>query len=142
MNDNKYIKFLFKEIDKALKKEEVPVAALIVCNDTGKIIAKKHNKREVSHETINHAEILCISKANKRLKRKYLDNCSLYVTLEPCDMCKSIIKESRINSVYYLLPRNAEKKQYYKTNFLLWDNVLDKQVEYQQILTNFFKKRR
>jgi len=108
--EEKYINVLFKEVKKAQKKDEVPVAALIV-NEKGKVIAKAYNNREKTHLTINHAELICINKANKCMKNKILDTCSLYVTLEPCDMCKSVIKEARIKNVYYLLNRNSKKKQ-------------------------------
>jgi len=139
--EEKYINVLFKEVKKAQKKDEVPVAALIV-NEKGKVIAKAYNNREKTHLTINHAELICINKANKCMKNKILDTCSLYVTLEPCDMCKSVIKEARIKNVYYLLNRNSKKKQYFKTAFKLINNVSETQEKYQQILTNFFKKRR
>ena len=139
--DEKYINILFNEIKKAQDKDEVPVAALII-DDKGKIIAKAHNNREKSHLTINHAELICINKANKRMKNKILDKCSLYVTLEPCEMCKLVIKEARIKNVYYLLNRNSDKKQYSKTTFKLINNNLEIKKKYQQILTNFFKKRR
>jgi len=139
--EKKYIKLLLDEVKKAEKKDEVPVAALIV-NEKGKVIAKAYNNREKSHLTINHAELICINKANKCMKSKILDTCSLYVTLEPCDMCKAVIKEARIKSVYYLLNRNSEKKQYFKTAFKLINNEIENKEKYQQILTNFFKKRR
>lgn len=136
-----YIDVLFKEIKKALRKDEVPVASLIV-DEYNKIIAKAYNSRENTHSTLDHAEIKCILKANKCMRNKILNNCDLYVTLEPCDMCKTIIKEARIKNVYYLLERSKEKKQYFKTNFKNWkidDYTKDK---YKKILTNFFKKRR
>lgn len=140
--EDKYIRILMKEISKALRKDEVPVAALIVENETGKIVAKAFNKREDSFLTIDHAEIICISRANKCLKNKILSNCDLYVTLEPCSMCKEIIKESRIRNVYYLLERDITKKSYSKTNFRKWTGFDENKIRYQEILTNFFKKRR
>ena len=138
---NKYLEILFCEVNRALKKDEVPVAALIV-DENNKVIARAYNSRERTHSTLDHAEIKCILKANKRMKNKNLSNCSLYVTLEPCAMCKSIIKEARIKEVYYLIERNKEKKQYFKTNFQNWDINELKKLEYRKILTNFFKKRR
>lgn len=138
----KIIDVLFKELDKALKKEEVPVSALIVDNDTNKIVCKAYNSRECTHSTLAHAEIKCIIKANKRMKNKNLSNCSMYVTLEPCEMCKVIIKEARLKDVYYLVDRNKDKKQYFKTNFQNWKTDEVKKGEYKEILTNFFKKRR
>ena len=139
--DEKYLNVLLKEAKKAQSKDEVPISALIV-NDKGKIIAKAHNNREKTHLTINHAEIICINKANKCMKNKLLDNCSLYITLEPCDMCKVVIKEARIKNVYYLLNRNPDKKLHSKTSFKLINNHLAEKDNYQQLLANFFKKRR
>ena len=101
---------LIKESLKSLKHNDVPIAAFIVKND--KIISKAHNSRMQKHLTINHAEIMAISKANKKLKDFRLFDCDLYVTLEPCDMCMNVIKEARIKNVYYLIPRNANKKIY------------------------------
>ena len=140
--DYKYINILFKEIKKALRKNEVPVSALIVNNKNNNIIYKAYNSREKKFYTLDHAEIKCINKANKCMKNKILDNCDLYVTLEPCDMCKSIIKEARIKNVYYLLERNKNKKQYSKTNFQNWYVDENKKEEYRKIIANFFKKRR
>lgn len=137
----KYIDILFKEVNKAVKLDEVPVAALII-DDNNKLIAKAYNSREKTHSTLEHAEILCILKANKCMKNKNLSNCTLFVTLEPCEMCKAIIREARIKEVYYLIERSTEKKQYFKTNFKNWDIDIDIKEKYKKILTNFFKKRR
>lgn len=138
----KYIKILFSELNKALKRDEVPVAALVVNRKNGKVIARAYNNREKTYLTLNHAESICITKANKSLKNKILDSCDLYVTLEPCDMCKAIIKEARIKNVYYLLERNLEKKQYSKTNFENLNNFSKEKDKYKEILTTFFKKMR
>ena len=135
-----YVDILFKELNKALKQDEVPVSALIVKDN--KIIAKAFNSRENNFNTLDHAEIKCILLANKRLRNKNLSDCVMYVTLEPCEMCKIIIKEARIKEVFYLIERSKEKKQYFKTNFQNWDINEEKKNEYQEILENFFKKRR
>ena len=82
----------------AQKNDDVPVGAVIVCNN--KIIAKSHNKKERSNDATNHAEILAISKACKKRNSWHLDDCELYVTLEPCEMCAAAIKQSRIKNVY------------------------------------------
>ena len=111
--EEKYINELINLSKKSLKKSVVPIAALIT-DENGKIISKAYNTRNIKQQTINHAEILAITKANKKLKSWRLNKCTLYVTIEPCDMCKSVIKESRIQNVYYLLPRLPEKNQYNK----------------------------
>ena len=135
-----YIDELIKLSYKSLKKDEVPVAAIIVHND--KIIAKAHNTRKHSNKTIDHAEIKVITKANQKLKNWRLNNCTLYVTIEPCDMCKSVIKESRIQNVYYLLPRLPEKNQYNKTIFNKLKDMSEKEDKYQEIINKFWKNKR
>ena len=131
--EEKYIDELIKLSEKSLKKSEVPIAALII-DENGKIISKTHNTRNIKQQTINHAEILAIIKANKKLKSWRLNKCTLYVTVEPCDMCKSVIKESRIQNVFYLLPRLPEKNQYNKTIFNKLKDMSKKEDKYQEII--------
>lgn len=138
---DKYIKELIKLSKKSLKKNEVPIAALII-DEQGKIISKAHNTRNIKQQTINHAEILAIIKANKKLKTWRLNKCTLYVTIEPCEMCKSVIKESRIQNVYYLLPRLPEKNQYNKTKFNKIKNEEESENNYQEIINKFWKNKR
>ena len=93
-----YMKQALKEAEKAYKKLEVPVGAIIVKD--GKIIAKAHNQKETKTDTTKHAEILAIQKASKKLKSWRLINCEMYVTLEPCSMCAGAIINSRIKKIY------------------------------------------
>lgn len=139
--EEKYINELINLSKKSLKKSEVPIAALII-DENGKIISKAYNTRNIKQQTINHAEILAITKANKKLKSWRLNNCTLYVTIEPCDMCKSVIKESRIQNVYYLLPRLPEKNQYNKTIFNKLKDMSKKEGKYQEIINKFWKNKR
>ena len=90
----------------ALKHGDVPVSCIIVKNN--KIIAKEYNKRQKKNSPLAHAEILAIIKASKRIKTWNLNDCELYVTLEPCEMCKSIINEARIKKVYYILSKTKK----------------------------------
>lgn len=139
--EEKYINELINLSKKSLKKSEVPIAALIT-DENGKIISKAYNTRNIKQQTINHAEILAITKANKKLKSWRLNKCTLYVTIEPCDMCKSVIKESRIQNVYYLLPRLPEKNQYNKTIFNKLKDLSEKEGKYQEIINKFWKNKR
>lgn len=95
----KYMKEALKEAQKAYDKDEVPVGAIIVKNN--EIIARGHNLREKNQMSIDHAEIVAIRKASKKLKSWRLDDCDMYVTLEPCLMCAGAILQSRIKNVYY-----------------------------------------
>lgn len=96
---DEFINEAFKEAQKAYKRDEVPVGAVIVKN--GKIIARGYNQKEKSKNAIKHAEIIAIEKACKKLKNWHLDGCELYVTLEPCLMCCGAIIQSRIKKIYY-----------------------------------------
>jgi len=92
--------FMKKAIEMAKKSEkDVPVAAVIVKN--GKIIAKAVNEREKTQYTYAHAEMLAISEANKKLKNWRLNDCEMYVTLEPCPMCASALLQARISKIYF-----------------------------------------
>ena len=97
MEINKIEQELLKLITKAKDKNEVPIAALIVKND--KIISKSYNKVNKSNNILDHAEILVIKKASKKLHNWRLDDCDLYVTLEPCPMCTGAIIQSRISKL-------------------------------------------
>lgn len=134
-----YYKKLLKLLKKAVRQNETPVAALIEYN--GKIISKGYNKRNKSKKTIDHAEIIAITKANKKIKEWRLNKCTLYVTVEPCEMCKNIIKEARINKVYYLIPKEDIKKQYNKTIFSKISSKDDNQ-KIKSIMTNFWQNKR
>ncbi|MEG0329496.1 MAG: tRNA adenosine(34) deaminase TadA [Longicatena sp.] len=95
----KYMKEALKEANKALLIDEVPIGCVIVKND--KIIARAHNLRETKQQSINHAEILAIQKACKKIDSWRLEDCSIYVTLEPCAMCAGAILQSRIDTVIF-----------------------------------------
>ena len=92
------MKEALKEAKKAYKKLEVPVGAVIVKN--GEIIAKGHNLKETKCDTTKHAEIIAIQRASKKLNAWRLEDCEMYVTLEPCTMCAGAIINSRIKKVY------------------------------------------
>lgn len=98
MNE-KFMKEAIKEAKKAQLKGEVPIGAVIVKDD--KIIARAHNLRENKQVSTAHAEILAIEKACKKLNTWRLNDCTLYVTLEPCAMCAGATILSRIDHVVY-----------------------------------------
>ena len=99
MYDQKYMDLAIKEAIKAASEDEVPVGCVIVKDD--KIIARGYNKREILQQSIAHAEIMAIKKACKKLNTWRLEDCILYVTLEPCPMCAGAIIQSRIKEVVY-----------------------------------------
>lgn len=97
--DEKYMRAAIAEAKKAEKKGECPIGCVIVYGEN--IIARAHNLRETRACVVNHAEILALQKANRKLSSWRLDGCDLYVTLEPCAMCAGAIIQSRIRSVYF-----------------------------------------
>lgn len=100
--EEKFMKEALKQAKKAYDKLEVPVGAVIVKD--GKIIARAYNQKEYKHDTTNHAEILAIKKASKKLNSWRLLDCDMYVTLEPCSMCAGALIQSRIRKVYIGAP--------------------------------------
>ena len=98
MEDNRFMKEALKEAKKAFDKEEVPVGAVIVKD--GNIIARAHNIKEEKNDTTKHAEMIAIQKASKKINNWRLNDCEMYVTLEPCPMCAGAIIQSRIKKIY------------------------------------------
>ncbi|MBQ8519352.1 MAG: tRNA adenosine(34) deaminase TadA [Agathobacter sp.] len=95
--DEKYMKAALREAQKAYKIEEVPIGCVIVQND--KIIARGYNRRNTDKNTLTHAEISAIKKASKKTGDWRLEDCTMYVTLEPCQMCAGAIVQSRLGKV-------------------------------------------
>lgn len=97
--DEDYMKMALQEAQYALEKNEVPVGAIVVHNNTKKIIARTHNLTEMLNDVTAHAEIQAISSAAEALGGKYLIGCTLYITLEPCLMCAGALFWSQISKV-------------------------------------------
>lgn len=94
-----FMREALKQALKAYQNDEIPVGAVIVYQD--KIIARAYNKREKKQDATAHAELLAIQKACVALNSWRLEDCSLYVTLEPCAMCAGAIIQARIKNVFY-----------------------------------------
>lgn len=101
-DDIKYMQEALKEAKKAYLKKEIPVGAVIVYQD--KIIARAHNNRVKEQQVFAHAEIKAINKACKKLNSWILEDCTIYVTLEPCLMCAGALLQSRIKRIVYATP--------------------------------------
>ncbi len=136
-----------KEAKKAFVKHEVPVGAVIVKNN--KIIARGHNLKENKKNFLFHAEVIALMKAQKKIQDWRLSDCELFVTLEPCAMCASILQQARIKKVFYAakdpkggsvslllnLHNNQKLNHRYEMEFI-------EIKECGQILTDFFKIKR
>ena len=95
--DEKYMKEAIRQAKKAYKIDEVPIGCIIVYDD--KIIARGYNRRNIDANTLSHAELNAIKKASKRLGDWRLEGATMYVTLEPCQMCAGALVQSRIDRV-------------------------------------------
>ena len=138
-DDGYYFNLAIKEAKKALKSNNVPIGCIIVYKN--KIIAKAYNKKNSKKISLYHAEILAIIKACKYLNTFILDNCTMYVTLKPCEMCMNAIDESRIKNVKYLISSKYEKHLKSNYDYIVCDLCDDNQFvgDYKIMLSNFFR---
>ena len=126
---------------------EVPIGAVITRN--GKILASAHNTREKDQIATHHAEIIAIEKACKKLKSWRLDDCEIYVNLEPCPMCAGAILNSRIKHLYYAV-KDENSGAISKFNMLKntlnhtteCTQLLEYEEENKNLIQNFFKSKR
>ena len=99
MTDIEYMKMALVEAQKAFDKDEVPIGAIVVCK--GRIIARAHNLTEMLNDVTAHAEMQAITAAATNIGGKYLNDCTLYVTVEPCPMCAGAIAWSQLGKLVY-----------------------------------------
>lgn len=99
MSDDDYMQMAYAEAQAAYDEDEIPVGAVVVCD--GRVIASAHNQTERLGDTTAHAEMLALTAAEDELGSKYLDECTLYVTLEPCIMCAGAIGWAQVRRLVY-----------------------------------------
>jgi len=138
-----YMRAALAEAKKAFERDEVPVGAVVVCNDI--IIARAHNLTETLNDPTAHAEMQAITAATDWLGGKYLTDCTIYVTLEPCGMCAGAIGWSQASNLVF--GAGDENKGYRKiSESLLHPKTIVEsgmlESECREILLNFFKKKR
>ncbi len=138
-----YMRMALAEAEKAFEKNEVPVGAVIVAKD--RIIARGHNLTQMLNDVTAHAEMQAITAASNYLNAKYLTDCTLYVTLEPCVMCAGALSWAQISTIVY--GAKDEKKGY----SLLQNNILHPKTkvisgileeESKALLNHFFNLKR
>ena len=100
-SDKENMRLALKEARQAYEEGEVPIGAVLVENESGILICKNHNRIEQLQDSTAHAEILVLREAFKKLKRRRLKNCTLYVTVEPCAMCAGALVLSRVERLVY-----------------------------------------
>lgn len=140
--DEYFMKKALQEAEIAFEKDEIPVGAVIVVNNT--VIARTHNLTELLHDVTAHAEMQAITSAANFLGGKYLKGCTLYVTLEPCQMCAGALYWSQISKIVF---GATDVKRGYETlgtqihpKTEVVSGILEK--ECAELMTNFFQKKR
>ena len=99
MTDKEYMNIALAEAQKAFDEDEIPIGAIVVCK--GRIIARTHNLTEMLNDVTAHAEMQAITAATTHIGGKYLNDCTLYVTVEPCPMCAGAIAWSQLGRLVY-----------------------------------------
>lgn len=143
MDDSYYMKQALLEAQKASDRGEVPVGAVIVCKD--RIIARAHNLTETLTDVTAHAEMQAITAAAGTLGGKYLNECTLYVTVEPCVMCAGAIAWSQMGRLVFGAEDEKRGYQRYASQALHSKTVVVKGVladDCATLMKNFFAKRR
>ena len=108
MTDEHYMRMALHEAQEAMDRGEVPIGAVVVCND--RIVGRGHNLVETLHDVTAHAEMQAITAASDTLGGKYLTDCTIYVTVEPCAMCAAALGWAQIERIVYGAP--DEKRGY------------------------------
>jgi len=146
--DKKYMQMALAEARKAYQQAEVPIGAIVVCDD--KVVGRGFNRREQTQDPTSHAEMIALREAAEKEASWRLEECQLYVTLEPCPMCAGAILQSRIKRLVFAArdPKAGAVKSLYQ---LLDDNRFNHQVEVvegimkeesAQLLKDFFRELR
>lgn len=142
LTDDYFMKIALQEAQKAYEYDEVPVGCVVVSN--GRIIGKSHNQTELLNDVTAHAEMLAITSASNYLGGKYLKNCTMYITLEPCVMCSGALVWSQISRV--VIGARDEHRGFVNKNLSLHPKteitfgVLES--ECSQIIKQFFQEKR
>lgn len=141
--DERYMREALKEAEAALADHEIPVGAVVVCR--GRIIARAHNLTETLHDVTAHAEMQAITAAAEWLGGKYLQDCTLYVTLEPCPMCAGALGWSQVSRIVYGASDPRRGYQLYAPKVLHPKTQVIQGVlaeECLKLVTDFFKSKR
>ncbi len=143
MKDEKYMRLALVEAQRALEQGEVPIGAVIVVQD--QVIGRGHNLVETLRDATAHAEMQAITAAAASLGGKYLVNCTLYVTVEPCAMCAGAISWSQLRRVVYGTPDDKRGFRRYSSEILhpkceVVEGVLREECE--RLMRDFFVKLR
>ena len=141
--DEMYMRKALAEAQQALAEGEIPIGAIVVCQDH--VIARAHNLTETLHDVTAHAEMQAITSAANELGGKYLKDCTLYVTVEPCVMCAGALGWSQLSRVVYGAADEKRGYQLYAPRALhpkttIKGGILEE--ESRQLMQDFFKNKR
>ena len=141
--DEQFMRKAITEAQQALQEGEIPIGAVIVCND--RIIARAHNLTETLHDVTAHAEMQAITSAANELGGKYLTDCTLYVTIEPCTMCAGALGWSHLSRIVYGAADEKRGYQLYAPRALhpkttITGGILEE--ECRQLMQDFFRNKR
>lgn len=141
--DEQYMQKALFEAEQAAKEGEIPIGAVVVCH--GRILARTHNLTETLHDVTAHAEMQAITAAANALGGKYLSDCTLYVTVEPCPMCAGALGWSQIPRIVYGAP--DDKRGYRKVSPAALHPKTEvvsgvREDECRELMQSFFKERR
>ena len=142
-DDERFMREALAEARRALERDEIPIGAVVVAD--GRIIGRGHNLTETLHDVTAHAEMQAITAAAEHLGGKYLDQCSLYVTVEPCVMCAGALGWAQMGRVVYGAPDEKRGFQRYAPQDLnhrcsVTAGILE--AECATLMKEFFKKKR
>ena len=144
-----YMNIAFEEAKIGFNNDEVPIGVVIVKD--GIIISKAHNNKNSDNLVTSHAEIIAIEDAEKNINNWRLDGCDMYITLEPCPMCASAIKQARIDNVYCALSNSDSNNNIIIKQIFSDNDTINKSVCFEtdlfvdkskELLSLFFKNKR
>lgn len=141
--DTYFMKQALKEAQKAFDQGEIPVGAVVVCDN--QIIARAHNQTELLNDVTAHAEMIAITAAADNLGNKYLNECTLYITLEPCAMCAGAISWAQLGKIVYGASDDKKGFMVYGKRMLHPKTKVELGImenECSQLLKEFFAKKR
>lgn len=142
-SDEYFMKVAFAEAKRAFEEDEIPVGAVIVCKN--QVIARAHNMTEKLNDVTAHAEMIAFTSASNYLNSKYLEDCTLYVTLEPCNMCAGAAFWTQIDRIVF--GASDEKRGYSKTSLKMIHpkTMITRGImatECGELMKEFFRKKR
>lgn len=141
--DEKYMREAFREAELALSEDEVPIGAVVVCK--GRVISKGHNMTERLTDPSAHAEMIALTAATESLGGKYLKDCTLYVTVEPCPMCAAALAWAQLGRLVWGASDSKRGFSLYSPSLLhpkteTRSGILE--TECSTLMTNYFKGKR